>query len=111
MLLKKNDPADGQAQEKLRYSRYYEHDGALKAYANRAMILAFGSTVIALIAVVFAAYVRLQPPTVVRVDASGNSTLLSTGTPLLRVSQTATDVEPTELEKWAFAKQFLDRYL
>ena len=26
---------------KLRYSRYYEHDGALRAYANRAMVLAF----------------------------------------------------------------------
>ena len=27
--------------EKLRYSRYYEHDGVLRAYANRAMVLAF----------------------------------------------------------------------
>ena len=111
MLLKKNASADGQGQEKLRYSRYYEHDGALRAYANRAMLLAFGSTVIALIAVAFAAYVRIQPPTVVRVDASGNSTLLGTGTALLKVSQTAADAEPTELEKWAFAKLFLDHYL
>lgn len=111
MLLKKNASADGQGQEKLRYSRYYEHDGALRAYANRAMLLAFGSTVIAVIAVAFAAYVRIQPPTVVRVDASGNSMLLGTGTPLLKVSQTAADAEPTELEKWAFAKLFLDHYL
>ena len=27
--------------KKLSYSRYYEHDGALRAYANRAMVLAF----------------------------------------------------------------------
>ena len=42
MWLKKTDPKEKeQAPEKLRYSRYYEHDGALRAYANRAMVLAF----------------------------------------------------------------------
>lgn len=111
MLLKKNAASNGQEPEKVRYTRYYEHDGALKAYANRAMFLAFGCTFIALIAVTLAAYVRIQPPTVIRVDASGNSTMLGTSSSLLRVSQTAADVEPTELEKWAFAKLFLDRYL
>ena len=41
MLLKKADSEEKeQAPEKLRYSRYYEHDGALRAYANRAMVLA-----------------------------------------------------------------------
>ena len=70
MWLKKqilNEKTTG-APEKLRYSRYYEHDGALRAYANRAMVLAFICVPTALLAVAMAAYVRLQPPTVIRVD-------------------------------------------
>jgi hypothetical protein len=58
-----------QAPEKLRYMRYYEHDGALRAYANRVLLLALISIPTALIAVGLAAYVRLQPPTVIRVNA------------------------------------------
>jgi hypothetical protein len=97
--------------EEPRYSRYYEHDGALRAYANRAMVLAFACSGTALLAVAFAAYVRLQPPTVIRVDASGNAAVLGRGPALVSVSQTAIDAEPTELEKYAFTKAFLDRYL
>lgn len=111
MLLKQTAVSNEERPEKVRYSRYYEHDGALKAYANRAMFLAFGCAVIALIAIGLATYVRIQPPTVIRVDANGNSTMLGPTSSLLRVSQNATDVEPTDLEKWAFAKLFLDRYL
>lgn len=44
------------APEKLRYSRYYEHDGALRAYANRAMLLAYLCVPATLIAVALAAY-------------------------------------------------------
>jgi len=47
--------------EKLRYSRYYEHDGALRAYANRAMVLAFLCVPMTMLALGFAVYVRLQP--------------------------------------------------
>src|SRR5215510_5557371 len=61
------------APEKLRYSRYYEHDGALRAYANRAMVLAFLCVPTTLLAIALAAYVRVQPPTVIRVDANGNA--------------------------------------
>lgn len=111
MLLRKIAPVDGESQEKLRYSRYYEHDGALRAYANRAMVLGFGATLIALVAVGLAAYVRMQPPTVIRVDANGNSAILGASPTVLKVSQTAADAEPTDLEKWAFTKLFLDRYL
>ena len=111
MLLRKKAAVDGESQEQLRYSRYYEHDGALRAYANRAMVLGFGATLIALVAVGLAAYVRMQPPTVIRVDANGNSAILGASPTLLKVSQTAADADPTELEKWAFTKLFLDRYL
>jgi len=97
--------------DKVNYSRYYEHDAALRAYANRAMVLAFASVGIALIAVAFAAYVRLQPPTVIRVGENGEATVIGAATADIRVSQTAGGTEPTELEKWAFAKSFLDHYL
>lgn len=97
--------------EKVGYSRYYEHDGALKAYANRAMVLAFSSAAIAALAVAFAAYVRIQPPTVIRVGSNGEATVLGATKSTVTVSQTAADVEPTDLEKWAFVKLFLDRYL
>jgi hypothetical protein len=97
--------------EKVRYSRYYEHDGALRAYANRAMVLAFVSAAIAFLAVAFAAYVRIQPPTVIRVDSNGDAATVGTAVPRIAISQGAADAEPTELEKWGFAKSFLDRYL
>ena len=111
MLLKRDPVQDGERPARVGYSRYYEHDGRLRAFANRAMFLGFGSMLIALIAVGLAAYVRMQPPTVIRVDANGNSTMLGAGPSLLKVSQNAADAEPSELEKWAFAKLFLDRYL
>jgi hypothetical protein len=57
-----------EAPAKVRYSRYYEHDGALRAYANRAMLLAFLCVPATMLALGFAVYVRLQPPTVIRVD-------------------------------------------
>ena len=42
--------------------------GVLRAYANRAMVLAFLCIPITMLALAFAVYVRLQPPTVIRVD-------------------------------------------
>jgi hypothetical protein len=107
MWLKKKDPKDKeQAPEKLRYGRYYEHDGALRAYANRAMLLAFICVPTTLLAVAMAAYVRLQPPTVIRVDASGTAVAvdskLAAKSPLL-VSQGAS-AEPSDFEKTAFVR-------
>src|SRR5438105_6117345 len=67
------EKADQPAPEQLRYSRYYEHDGALRAYANRAMLLAFISIPTTLLAVALAGYVRLQPPTIIRVDSNGTA--------------------------------------
>ena len=60
--------------ERLQYTKYYEHDGMLRAYANRAMVLAMFFAVIATASLGFAIYVRVQPPTVVRVDAEGHAT-------------------------------------
>ena len=58
------------------YTKYYEHDGMLRAYANRSMLLAIIFGVIALTSLAFAIYVRLQPPTVIRVDKDGNAAVV-----------------------------------
>jgi hypothetical protein len=114
MWLKKAEPAEErQAPEKLRYSRYYEHDGALRAYANRAMLLAFITVPTALLAIALAAYVRLQPPTVFRVDANGEASVLGlrpAPRQTVTVAQGA-DTTPDDLEKKGLVRQFLDRYL
>src|SRR5208337_1481094 len=57
-----------QNNENTSFTRYYEHDGMLRAYANRAMFLAILFAVTALSSLGFAIYVRVQPPTVIRVD-------------------------------------------
>lgn len=111
---KADSEAKPEAPEKLRYSRYYEHDGALRAYANRAMLLAFICVPTALVAVALAAYVRLQPPTVIRVDSSGAATVLGdksgAGKSPMLVSQ-GSDEEPNDFERAAFVRLFLQRYL
>src|ERR1035441_660290 len=73
-LKKKNPSKETDAPEKLRHSRYYEHDGILRAYANRAMMLAFLCIPTTMLALAFAVYVRLQPSTVIRVDENGLAT-------------------------------------
>lgn len=110
MTARKSKEQEAELPEKLRYSRYYEHDGALRAYANRAMLLAFLCVPATLVALGFAVYVRLQPPTVIRVDANGQAAVVGTGKPLLSITQGAT-AEPTEFEKRAFVRQFLEDYL
>lgn len=92
--------------------RYYEADGALRAYANRAMVLSYVSAATAFLAVVFAAYVRLQPPTVFRVDAEGNASVLGHKPVLSNVSLAqGADAAPNEFDKKAFMRLFLERYL
>jgi len=73
------EPAE--VSEKLKYSKYYEHDGTLRAYANRAMVLAGSMTLLAFVSLGFAVYVRMQPPTIIRVSADGESSVIS-GRPL-----------------------------
>src|SRR5207237_10507738 len=89
--------------ERLQYTRYYEHDGMLRAYANRAMVLAMLFAVIASASLGFAIYVRVQPPTVVRVDADGRATAIGAVRrgvkPLAALAvQTSFDPGPDELE-------------
>jgi hypothetical protein len=104
------------ALERTRYTRYYEHDGMLRAYANRAMALAMVFGVIALSSFAFAVYVRLQPPTVIRVDSEGEAMIVG-GTPVpghsrgLTFVASAAESAPTEVEAKALVRRFLDHYL
>src|SRR5207302_11100991 len=104
--------------ERLQYTKYYEHDGMLRAYANRAMVVAMFFAVIAVASLGFAIYVRIQPPTVVRVDAEGYASAVPakqggvTVPPLAAVAaQAAADAGPTELEAKAVVRRFLEDYL
>ena len=111
MWVRKNkDKEDTGAPEKVRYSRYYEHDGALRAYANRAMVLAFLCVPATMLALGLAVYVRLQPPTVIRVDDNGMAFVVGQAKPVFSVTQGAGS-EPSEFEKRAFVRLFLERYL
>ena len=104
-----------QTSDKLRYSKYYEHDGALRAFANRAMLLAFLCVPMALGSLGFAIYVRIQPATVIRVDANGEAVLLNgknKPSPNLGITVAqGAETDPTDFEKRAFVRLFLTKYL
>ena len=90
-------------------SKYYEMDGALRANANRAWLLAFLTIPIALLAIGFAVFVRLQPPTVIRIGPNGDASLL--GKP---GKGAATDIATAGTDQFldeAFVKRFLASYL
>src|SRR6266516_868631 len=69
-------PARTDLPEIAAYTKYYEHDGMLRAYANRAMLLAMLFGIIALGSLAFAVYIRIQPPTIIRVDKDGDATVV-----------------------------------
>ena len=108
-----------QTPEIARYTKYYEHDGMLRAYANRSMLLAIIFGVIALASLAFAIYIRLQPPTVIRVDKDGNATVVGAAAHPLAKSgflfglsaEAAAEAAPTDLEGRAVVRRFLDHYL
>ena len=108
------------------YTRYYERDGMLRAYANRAMFLALLFGVIACGSLGFAIYVRIQPPTIIRVDKDGAATVVGARTATDPTSKlelmlsatggaasdsTAPTAAPTDLEGRAVLRRFLQHYL
>ena len=109
--------------EILAYTKYYEHDGMLRAYANRAMYSAMLFGVIALASLGFAIYVRIQPPTVIRVDKDGEATVVGASlgvNPVARLAgllsaeantSTSDSAAPTDLEGRAVLRRFLQHYL
>lgn len=108
--------------EKARYTKYYEHDGQLRAYANRSMLMAGLFGVIALVSLGFAIYVRLQPATVIRVSADGEATVVgarpTNTSPEMRsgllsvlAATPATEAAPTDIEGRAVVRKFLESYM
>jgi len=101
------------------YTKYYEHDGMLRAYANRSMVLAMIFGLLALGSLGFAIYVRIQPPTVIRVDKDGNAIELAGPSSVRAVLSSSIDpppggsfnAAPTDIEGRALVRQFLVRYL
>jgi len=88
--------------------KYYEVDGALTANANRAWLLALLTIPLALVALGFAVFVRLQPPTVIRIGANGEAEVVGqSGKGNASVGRTGADAFLDQ----AFAKRFLDSYL
>ena len=89
--------------------KYYEMDGALRANANRAWLLAFLTIPIALLAIGFAVFVRMQPPTVIRIGPNGDASVLGKAA-RGSVSDLATGGTDQFLDE-AFVKRFLSSYL
>ncbi|MGH7069732.1 MAG: hypothetical protein ACREFO_06920, partial [Acetobacteraceae bacterium] len=89
--------------------KYYEVDGALKANANRAWLLAFLTVPIALLAIGFAIFVRLQPPTVIRIGPNGEAVVLGRATKGPTTDPAAAGIDQFLNE--AFVKRFLATYL
>lgn len=109
----------GKLPETARYTKYYEHDGMLRAYANRAMVLAGVFGVIAIASLGLAIYVRIQPPTIIRVDKEGNAVVMGGAAhrtekstfSLGLLAEAAAEAAPTDLEGRAVVRRFLDGYL
>ncbi len=89
--------------------KYYEVDGALKANANKAWLLAFLTVPIALLAIGFAIFVRLQPPTVIRIGPNGDASVL--GKPAKGSTAGLSAGGTDQFLDEAFAKRFLTTYL
>lgn len=111
----------GELPEITHYAKYYEHDGMLRAYANRAMLLALIFGVLAMASLGFAIYIRVQPPTVIRVGQDGKASVVGgphgTGLAPFNLSVDAQGIGPspgegpTDLEGRAVVRQFLGLYL
>jgi hypothetical protein len=63
--------------EKTAYTKYFEHDGALRAYANRMMWFGISAVLISLVLALSLLYMRVQPPTVIRIAANGDENYLT----------------------------------
>ncbi len=108
--------------EKAQLSKYYEMDGALRAYANRMAILGLTCGAFAILSLGLFAYVRLQSPVVIRVDQAGEATVV--GGDAVRVGNgflatvrasvgSGEDVgsAPSDIEGRAVVRKFLMTYL
>jgi type IV secretory pathway TrbF-like protein len=124
MIRMKTEPISRTGPEITAFTKYYEHDGMLRAYANRAMFLAILFGVISLGSLGFAIYVRTQPPTIIRIDKDGDATVVGASSgrdPAAKLagllsaeaaeSAASNSTAPTDLEGRAVLRRFLQHYL
>jgi hypothetical protein len=90
---------------------YYEENGALLANANRAWLLAFISSGIAVVSIVFAILVRMQPPTFIGIPQRGDPFVLGRAAKGSNAANTLAAAGTDEFLNEAFVKRFLDEYL
>ena len=108
------------APEKLAYTKYYEHDGALRAYSNRMLWFGIAASGIAFVLALLFFWQRVQPPTVIRIAANGDATVVGgstkvPGMPIPFISALAagktSGEQPADIEGRAVVRKFLENYL
>ena len=106
--------------EKTAYTKYFEHDGALRAYANRMMWFGISAVSISLVLAVSLLYMRVQPPTVIRIAANGEASVVSGATTTPRTAlglltalaaPSPAGEQPADIEGRAVVRRFLENYL
>ena len=108
------------APDKVAYTKYYEHDGALRAYSNRMLWFGIAASGIAFVLALLFFWQRVQPPTVIRIAANGEATVVGgstkgPGTPIGFMSTLAAGKaageQPADIEGRAVVRKFLENYL
>lgn len=107
--------------QRAQLSKYYEMDGALRAYANRMAVLGLTCGGLAIASLGLFAYVRLQPPVVIRVDQAGEAVVVGgdtvrVGNGFLATTKTSANsgeagAAPSDVEGRAVVRKFLMTYL
>jgi hypothetical protein len=106
--------------ERAAYTKYFEHDGALRAYANRMMWFGISAVMTSFVLAILLFSLRVQPPTVIRIAANGDASVVSGATtparaPLAFLNALATGPnsgeQPADIEGRAMVRRFLESYL
>jgi hypothetical protein len=109
MLGKQNAHAAAAQTSVLGKPKYYEENGVIKANANKAWLLAFLTIPIALVSLALAAMVRLQPPTVIRIQPNGEASVLGHKTADGKPSAAMAGAD--DFLNQAYVRRFLSSYL
>ena len=107
------------APEKVAYTKYFEHDGALRAYSNRMLWFGIAASGISFVLALLFFWQRVQPPTVIKIDGDGVATVIGgatkPATPIGFISALAagkpSGEQPADIEGRAVVRKFLENYL
>ena len=107
------------APDKVAYTKYYEHDGALRAYSNRMLWFGIAASGISFVLALLFFWQRVQPPTVISIAANGEATVVGgstkPATPIAFISALAagkpSGEQPADIEGRAVVRKFLENYL